>query len=181
MVDKCRAKVAELAQLLDSVKEDWWWSSSINIDTLDQADWSKCVLGQNWGSFTSGMDAIFGKRRPEGSTVGFGGGHYNHNGRVWSADEETEAWKEQIQVRRETWPVAVDESASGTTEQGQVLASTPAEPHLWVVNQSEYSKILLSDGRYVIVPSEWLDTATVSAISSGRKVVEWNFEWESRS
>lgn len=182
MVDKCRAKVATLAQLLDSVKEDWWWPSSIDIDTLDQADWNKCVLGQNWGNFALGMSAVVGERRPSSAArVGFSGAQYEDNRRIWTAAEETEAWKEQIQVRRETWPVAVDQSTSGTAEQGQVLASTPAEPHLWVVNQSEYSKILLSDGRYVIVPSEWLDTATVSAISSGRKVVEWNFEWESRS
>lgn len=184
MVDKCRAKVAEQAQLLDSIKEDWWWPTSIDVDTLDQADWSKCVLGQNWGNFASGMNAIFGGERPPCSGIGFSGGNYDHTDQAyqWKADEETEAWKEQIQVRRETRPVAVDQSTSSANAfMDQVLTPVPAEPDLWVVNQSEYSKILLSDGRYVIVPSEWLDTATVSAISSGRKVVEWNFEWESRS
>lgn len=175
-MDKCRAKVGELAQLLDGQKPDWY--QVVDLATLDQASTAKCVLGQNWGTYSQGLNQIGARNDFVG---GFAGGcHTGDSSESWSARDETEAWREQILVRLGDTHGLLPSSDARNADK-ELTATPETGVNTWSVDQAEYSRIEFPDGRYAIVPSEWMDKATTTVICSGRKVTEFSFEWESRS
>lgn len=54
------------------------------------------------------------------------------------------------------------------------------ENHYIEFNSEEYSYYQLPDGRYVIVPIEWMDSVYIHVTSSGTKVTDFGLEWEEK-
>lgn len=48
--------VSEGAVLLDKFNEGWW--ANINLDTLDMQSPTNCILGQLYGNYGDGRDAL---------------------------------------------------------------------------------------------------------------------------
>lgn len=47
-----------------------------------------------------------------------------------------------------------------------------------VVDLDNYSRYQLPDGRYVIVPIEWMDKLYVTMTASGGRVTNFGMEWD---
>lgn len=52
--------VREAAKRLDEIEPNWF--NIINFDTLDMNDCFNCVLGQVFGHYDKGVDAVFGEK-----------------------------------------------------------------------------------------------------------------------
>lgn len=85
------------ARLLDIRKPDWF--SMVDTETLDQRLADHCVLAQTYGEYMDGINELFGNwdhASRKGELLGFKGGSAHH----WTAAEETQAWINEINDRR---------------------------------------------------------------------------------
>jgi hypothetical protein len=75
MTDTIATRVARGAALLDDRVPGWY--DDIALKSLDQESISDCVLGQTFGSFPSGMEALFDGRcsADDSAPHGFGATH----------------------------------------------------------------------------------------------------------
>jgi hypothetical protein len=91
--------VADGAALLDGVRfnepgsaERWW--HRIDLDTLDVWSWDKCVLGQVFGDYVDGLNAL-------GLDFGFAHGFNSRAHDKDQFDALNQAWRTVVIQRRE--------------------------------------------------------------------------------
>ena len=77
------------AELLDEKKPDWY--TRVDLDTLDIGLASECVLGQVFGYYTHGLNAL--DITGDDSLYGFSR-HVGHPSSAW--DELNECWAKEI-------------------------------------------------------------------------------------
>jgi hypothetical protein len=67
------------------------WADQISLDTLDMCDWKRCVLGQLYGDYDKGLEAI-------GLVSGY---LFGFNVRPWPDNRAHEPlWRAEILARR---------------------------------------------------------------------------------
>lgn len=157
--EQCRRAVADGATLLDDRKPNWY--QFVNLDTLDQSSVQFCILGQNYGSYSSARRAL-NLGHAESIERGFNGG----NMPLWSAEEETEAWHGEILKRRKL---------ASATEGGEEEQSEQTEE---VFDLSDYHMYELPNGKCIFVPTEMVDKMYVELRSLGSTVERVLLEWE---
>lgn len=86
--------VAEGVALLDKYDSDWW--KHINLDTLDMRGCYSCILGQLFGSYVVGREAL-GIECCEGDLYGF-----DSLGPDQDFEKLQALWVEIIEARRAT-------------------------------------------------------------------------------
>lgn len=104
------SRVAIGAALLDQTVPGWW--QRVNLETLNLMWHNRCVLGQLFGDWIDGLDALFGTM-PAGAewvAAEHAGFWVNEqvDGECTDASvaryaELTEQWRAAIVARRETW------------------------------------------------------------------------------
>lgn len=88
-------RVANGAALLDANKPDWW--KVVDLDTLDQFSNYKCVVGQNYGRYAVGCDALGRPNFNDDLDAFKNWSHYHaYDGNV---EASTREWKRVINER----------------------------------------------------------------------------------
>lgn len=90
-------KVQNGSNLLDRVRPGW--RDEIDLDTLDIGSLDCCVMGQLYGSYTRGLDALglTGKATAHGFSLGMG----------LIREFPAGAWKEKYEVLTDEWKLAL--------------------------------------------------------------------------
>lgn len=105
------SRVAVGAALLDQTVPGWW--QRVDLETLDICRYNRCVLGQLFGDWIVGLDALFGTM-PAGAEwvaaeqAGFWVNEHQPDGECTDVSMPryaalTEQWRAAVVARRETW------------------------------------------------------------------------------
>lgn len=88
------------AALLDSIRPDWF--RCIDVPSLDMDDPERCILGQLFGHYDSGCNAIQISPKTPRSYNGTPGRYFGFNNEMsWSRDTQAAAWRNEIRTRME--------------------------------------------------------------------------------
>ena len=94
------AKVKRGVKLLDEHAHNWW--TTINPEILDMGSTCHCILGQTFGGYTRGLDALFGENnyhsQDEGSRYGYDTGSEDSDGTKGYKNLRS-AWVRAIKAR----------------------------------------------------------------------------------
>lgn len=85
--------VREAAKKLDSVRPDW--IQFIDFDTLDMNDCLNCVLGQVFGHYDEGIEAIFGEAEWDYYK------YRNLEDAPFGYKTDIQLWKDEVELRSE--------------------------------------------------------------------------------
>lgn len=103
MTDSLEMRVALGAAMLDEYKPDWWFEKNVSLDTLDQWSPIRCVIGQNYGGYNKGMNALdLERRNPFDNQDRFDRGFSLPPSETGMYAALTAEWKRVIRARRAT-------------------------------------------------------------------------------
>jgi hypothetical protein len=115
------------AQLLDRVMPHW--RHMIDLARLDLIDSQDCILGQLWGDFDDGMNALFGKEWTVTDARSCGFDQYEPGGswRTWSGSLSD--WESFYRTLTQHWRVLITGRKEGADDR---TGTDPAHDQLGI-------------------------------------------------
>lgn len=123
------SNIDEAARILDGAMPHWY--RNINLATLNMKLPKWCILGQLYGSWSTGMTTLFGSETPDGI-------HYRDNDNIFGVAATLQDWGAEITKRK-----------------GLSVRDNP--PTIQVNRKTVISVILSYGGVSIEIPSEDID------------------------